>query len=167
MADEHALDDKKAAIRGVLADLAAAAEAAGLAWVARDIRDTRLPKLDDERFSVVVLGEFNHGKSTFINALLGTRRAADGHHADDGAAGARHARRARRRDAVSEDGERTPIDAAALADWLTVEGLAKAAGQGDGKPDGKGKATGKAAKKRRWRSTTSRSRTRRRCSRTG
>ena len=41
-------------------------------WVARDVRDTRLPKLDDERFSVVVLGEFNHGKSTFINALLGT-----------------------------------------------------------------------------------------------
>ena len=36
------------------------------------MRDTRLPKLDDERFSVVVLGEFNHGKSTFINALLGT-----------------------------------------------------------------------------------------------
>ena len=49
--------------------------------------------------------------------------------------------------AVSENGDRTPIDAAALADHLTVEGLAKAAGQGDGKPDGKGKATGKAAKK--------------------
>ena len=82
----------------MLTDLAAAAEAAGLPWVARDVRDTRLPKLDDERFSVVVLGEFNHGKSTFINALLGTPLAADGHHADDGAAGARHARRARRRD---------------------------------------------------------------------
>ena len=68
------LDEKKAAIRGVLADLAGAAEAAGLPWVARDVRDTRLPKLDDERFSVVVLGEFNHGKSTFINALLGARR---------------------------------------------------------------------------------------------
>ena len=65
------LDARKAAIRGVLADLAALAERAGLAYVARDIRDTRLPKLDDERFTVVVLGEFNHGKSTFINALLG------------------------------------------------------------------------------------------------
>ncbi len=55
----------------MLADLGALAERAGLAYVARDIRDTRLPKLDDERFTVVVLGEFNHGKSTFINALLG------------------------------------------------------------------------------------------------
>ena len=80
----------------MLTDLAAAAEAAGLPWVARDVRDTRLPKLDDERFSVVVLGEFNHGKSTFINALLGDAAAADGHHADDGAARPRHARRARR-----------------------------------------------------------------------
>jgi len=137
------LDDKKAAIRGVLTDLAAAAEAAGLPWVARDVRDTRLPKLDDERFSVVVLGEFNHGKSTFINALLGTPLLPTGitpttallAHVTHGArAGAT---------AVSEDGDRTPIDAAALADHLTVEGLAKAAGQGDGK----GKATGKAAKK--------------------
>ena len=65
------LDARKAAIRAVLADLGALAERAGLAYVARDIRDTRLPKLDDERFTVVVLGEFNHGKSTFINALLG------------------------------------------------------------------------------------------------
>src|SRR5436190_681226 len=66
------MDEKKAAIRAVLTDLAAAADAAGLPWMARDVRDTRLPKLDDERLSMVVLGEFNHGKSTFINALLGT-----------------------------------------------------------------------------------------------
>ena len=73
MADPIAsLDEKKTAIRAVLTDLAAAAETAGLPWIARDVRDTRLPKLDDERFSVVVLGEFNHGKSTFINALLGS-----------------------------------------------------------------------------------------------
>ena len=44
---------------------------AGLPFVERDMRETRLPKLDDERYSVVVLGEFNHGKSTFVNALLG------------------------------------------------------------------------------------------------
>jgi GTP-binding protein EngB required for normal cell division len=137
------LDDKKAAIRGVLTDLATAADTAGLPWVARDVRDTRLPKLDDERFSVVVLGEFNHGKSTFINALLGTPLLPTGitpttallahvtHGARTGAI------------AVSEDGDRTPIDAAALADHLTVEGLAKA----DGKTDGKGDAKGRAAKK--------------------
>ena len=39
--------------------------------LARDIRTTRIPKLEAERFHLVVLGEFNHGKSTFVNALLG------------------------------------------------------------------------------------------------
>jgi GTPase SAR1 family protein len=39
--------------------------------LARDIRVTRIPKLEGERFHIVVLGEFNHGKSTFVNALLG------------------------------------------------------------------------------------------------
>ena len=124
------LDDKKAAIRAVLADLAGAAEAAGLPWVARDVRDTRLPKLDDERFSVVVLGEFNHGKSTFINALLGTPLLPTGitpttallAHVTQGArAGAT---------AVTDNGERLPIDMAALADHVTVDGLAKGEGKG-------------------------------------
>src|SRR4029077_3996851 len=123
------LDDKKAAIRGVLSDLAAAAETAALPWVARDVRDVRLPKLDDERFSVVVLGEFNHGKSTFINALLGSPLLPTGitpttallAHVTHGArAGA---------PAGTENGDRTPIDAAALADHQTVDGLAKAAGK--------------------------------------
>ncbi|HVJ91715.1 MAG TPA: dynamin family protein [Labilithrix sp.] len=30
-----------------------------------------LKKLDEDRFHLVVVGEFNHGKSTFVNALLG------------------------------------------------------------------------------------------------
>ena len=126
------LDEKKAAIQAVLTDLAAAAEGAGLPWVARDVRDTRLPKLENERFSVVVLGEFNHGKSTFINALLGSPLLPTGitpttallAHVTHGArAGAI---------AVDEAGERTPIDATALADHLTVDGLAKAAGKTNG-----------------------------------
>jgi small GTP-binding protein len=143
------LDEKKTAIRAVLTDLADAAETAGLPWVARDVRDTRLPKLEDERFSVVVLGEFNHGKSTFINALLGTPLLPTGitpttallAHVTHGAkAGAT---------AVTENGDRTPIDAAALADHVTVEGLAKAEGkQGkEGKTESKGKGASQAAKK--------------------
>jgi small GTP-binding protein len=143
------LDDKKAAIRAALVELAAAADAAGLPWVARDVRDTRLPKLDDERFSVVVLGEFNHGKSTFINALLGTPLLPTGitpttallAHVTHGArAGAT---------AVSENGERAPIDLAALADHVTVDGLAKVdkADKPD-KTDGKGKGGAKAAGKK-------------------
>ncbi|HEX2660877.1 MAG TPA: dynamin family protein, partial [Polyangia bacterium] len=67
----RSLDDRKAAIRAVLNRLAATADVAGLDSVARDIRQVRIPKLDEERFSLVVLGEFNHGKSTFVNALLG------------------------------------------------------------------------------------------------
>jgi small GTP-binding protein len=139
------LDEKKAAIRAVLTDLAGAAEAAGLPWVARDVRDVRLPKLDDERLSVVILGEFNHGKSTFINALLGTPLLPTGitpttallahvtHGTKPGAT------------AVTENGERLAIDVAALADHVTVDGLAKA--QPEDKPSkGKG-GNGKSANK--------------------
>src|SRR5262249_55411599 len=65
------LDERNAASRAAVRDLGAAGGAAGLRAVARDVRETRLPKLDDERFVVVVLGEFNHGKSPFTNARLG------------------------------------------------------------------------------------------------
>jgi small GTP-binding protein len=118
------LDDRKAAIRAVLARLAEAADVAGLDSVARDIRTVRIPKLDEERFSLVVLGEFNHGKSTFVNALLGkpllptgitptTAVLAHISHGPDSKA-----------DLVLDSGERRPIDPARLNDWATVEGLA-------------------------------------------
>jgi small GTP-binding protein len=127
------LDERKAAIRGVLADLATAAEAAGLPSVARDVRESRLPKLDDERFTIVVLGEFNHGKSTFINALLGapvlptgiTPTTAVLAHISQGPKVAATL--------VTESGERKAVDVKKLADWLTVDGLAQkptATGQG-------------------------------------
>ena len=61
---------RKAAIREVLTRLADLAAATGLESTAHDIRQVRIPKLDQGRFSLVVLGEFNHGKSTLINALL-------------------------------------------------------------------------------------------------
>src|ERR1051325_7133501 len=51
--------------------LAEVADAVGMVTLARDIRTTRIPKLEAERFHLVVLGEVNHGKSTFVNALLG------------------------------------------------------------------------------------------------
>jgi small GTP-binding protein len=140
------LDEKKTAIRGVLTDLAAAAEAAGLPWVARDVRDTRLPKLDDERLSVVVLGEFNHGKSTFINALLGSPLLPTGITPTTALlAHVTHGTRAGAT-AVTEDGERLAIDVAALADHVTVDGLAKGNGGGSGSAKEAGKADGKGAK---------------------
>src|SRR4029077_16136347 len=55
-----------------LQQLAELADSVGMITLARDIRTTRIPKLESERFHLVVLGEFNHGKSTFVNALLGS-----------------------------------------------------------------------------------------------
>jgi len=115
---------RKEAIRGVLSDLRALAERAGLPFVARDIREVRIPKLDEERFVVVVLGEFNHGKSTFINALLGAPLLPAG--ITPTTAVLSHVSHGPRRTAtlIGEDGTRRMIDAAALAEWLTVDGEA-------------------------------------------
>jgi GTPase SAR1 family protein len=116
---------RKAAIRTVLLRLAEVAEAAGMRSTARDIRDERLPKLEDERFSLVVLGEFNHGKSTFINALLGQSILPVGITPTTAAlAHLRHGDPARA-EVVRESGARAPLAIAALADWLTVDGQAR------------------------------------------
>ena len=68
------LEHHKEAKREIISrfrQLAEVAEQVGMVTLARDIRTTRIPKLESERFHLVVLGEFNHGKSTFVNALLG------------------------------------------------------------------------------------------------
>jgi small GTP-binding protein len=67
------LDHHKQAKREIVArfqQLAQVADSVGMITLARDIRATRIPKLEAERFHLVILGEFNHGKSTFVNALL-------------------------------------------------------------------------------------------------
>ncbi|MFN0250854.1 MAG: dynamin family protein [Kofleriaceae bacterium] len=69
------LEHHKSAKREIVnrfTQLADVAESVGMVTLARDIRTTRIPKLEAERFHLVVLGEFNHGKSTFVNALLGS-----------------------------------------------------------------------------------------------
>src|SRR5258705_12160186 len=68
------LEHHKQAKREIVArfqQLAQLADAVGMITLSRDIRTTRIPKMESERFHLVVLGEFNHGKSTFVNALLG------------------------------------------------------------------------------------------------
>src|SRR6476646_6903674 len=67
---EHHKEAKREIIQR-FEQLANVAEAVGMNTLSRDIRTTRIPKLEAERFHLVVLGEFNHGKSTFVNALLG------------------------------------------------------------------------------------------------
>ncbi|MEM1415357.1 MAG: dynamin family protein [Myxococcota bacterium] len=54
-----------------LRDVASLADEIGAKTLARGLRDDRIPRLEEERFHLVVLGEFNHGKTTFVNALLG------------------------------------------------------------------------------------------------
>ncbi len=60
----------------VVSTLRALAEVAG-ALGTRTLRDRvseqLVRKLEDDRFHLVVVGEFNHGKTTFVNALLGQR----------------------------------------------------------------------------------------------
>jgi small GTP-binding protein len=117
-------DERKAALRDLFVRLARLARAAGLASAADDIEHVRIPKLDEGRFSLVVLGEFNHGKSTLINALLGETLLPAGItpttavlteicHGDTASA-----------EAVMEDGQRVPVAPTQLASWLTVEGAA-------------------------------------------
>ncbi len=74
------LDHHKSAKREIIArfqQLAEVADGVGMVTLARDIRTTRIPKLEAERFHLVVLGEFNHGKSTFVNAMLGDDHGLD------------------------------------------------------------------------------------------
>jgi len=58
------------ALAAGLGELAACAETLGLDAVLRDLRAAQRRLLED-RFNVVVLGEFKRGKSTLVNALLG------------------------------------------------------------------------------------------------
>ena len=102
-----------------LADLAGTA---GMKTLRADLVETRIPKLEDERFHLVILGEFNHGKSTFVNALLGAEVLPTGITPTTATinhvvwAETPYAR------AVLEDGKEVSVPAQALADWVTVEG---------------------------------------------
>lgn len=58
-------------VEDLLGELAEIAHQSGINTLEREVREERLPALQAGRISVVVLGEFNHGKSTVINALLG------------------------------------------------------------------------------------------------
>ncbi|MFW5967810.1 MAG: dynamin family protein, partial [Persicimonas sp.] len=62
---------KKDHVEDMLVELAEIAEESGLNSLAAEVREDRIPTLREGRMSVVVLGEFNHGKSTVVNSLLG------------------------------------------------------------------------------------------------
>lgn len=58
-------------VQSHLESIAAIAETVGMSSVHSELVDERIPALKARQMSMVVLGEFNHGKSTVINALLG------------------------------------------------------------------------------------------------
>ncbi len=62
---------KRGKVLDMLREVAILSEDTGAATLAKKLRDDRIPRLEEEKFHLVVLGEFNHGKTTFVNALLG------------------------------------------------------------------------------------------------
>lgn len=58
-------------VEDLLNELAEISAQSGLNLLTREVREERIPAFRQGRMSVVVLGEFNHGKSTVVNALLG------------------------------------------------------------------------------------------------
>jgi len=68
---ERTLHDTKQELITALTALADLAQKSGVASLRDRLLTDRLPRLQEERAVLVVLGEFNHGKTTFVNALLG------------------------------------------------------------------------------------------------
>jgi ribosome biogenesis GTPase A len=62
---------KKRDVTAAIAELATVATRIGARSLAGRIDADLVQKLQADRFHLVVVGEFNHGKTTFVNALLG------------------------------------------------------------------------------------------------
>ncbi len=65
------VNEIKNEVAAALRELAGLAGESGAASLNERVLVDRLPRLEEERAVLVVLGEFNHGKTTFVNALLG------------------------------------------------------------------------------------------------
>jgi GTP-binding protein EngB required for normal cell division len=114
--------DTKRAIVERLEQIAGVAEAVGMETLARQIRQIRIPKIQNERFYLVVLGEFNHGKSTFVNALLGASVLPTGITPTTAAINHVVWSEQPRAEAQLDDGKRMELPPGALNDWVTVAG---------------------------------------------
>ncbi len=114
--------DIKRGLLDALRDTAELATSVGMTTLAGELTGTRIPKLDEERFALVVLGEFNHGKSTFVNALCGQAILPAG--ITPTTATINHLVYADKPTATAHlsDGKTKKVDPKALADWVTIEG---------------------------------------------
>src|SRR5579871_316284 len=62
---------KRDDVLATLRDIMSLAERVGAKSLGAHVGSALVDKLSADRFHLVVVGEFNHGKSTFVNALLG------------------------------------------------------------------------------------------------
>ncbi len=71
-------NERKARVTAGLAELGSVATSLGARSLRERIDRDLVHKLEQDRFHLVVVGEFNHGKSSFVNALLGESALAVG-----------------------------------------------------------------------------------------
>src|SRR5262245_45447367 len=69
----EAFNSRRKQVLESLAGLKGHAEKVGASTLAGRIGRELCDKLEEDRFHLVVVGEFNHGKTTFVNALLGRK----------------------------------------------------------------------------------------------
>jgi small GTP-binding protein len=70
--------EKKDEVGRAIGELAGIARDLGAKSLGDRVERDLVTKLSEDRFHLVVVGEFNHGKSTFVNALLGQTVLATG-----------------------------------------------------------------------------------------
>jgi len=68
---ESVLPIRREYVEDLLEELGEIADSRGFDSLRDEVYEDRIPALREGQMSVVVLGEFNHGKSTVVNALLG------------------------------------------------------------------------------------------------
>lgn len=113
---------KKGEVVGLLHELGEVAGGIGASSLRARVTGEVVPKLEAERFHLVVVGEFNHGKTTLVNALLGkdilptgvTPTTAVIHHIE-------HADQPTAR-LVRSDMTSEPLAIDALRDWVARDG---------------------------------------------
>lgn len=112
-------------VLGALRELGGLAEDAGAESLAVSLLDDRIPRLEAERLHLVVLGEFNHGKTTFVNALLGGPVLPTGVTPTTAVVHEIHHGEAQEVAAVHGDGARSPIATDALEAWIVGGGATR------------------------------------------
>src|SRR3954447_18394989 len=102
--------ERKVEVTASLQELGEIASGLGAKSLKERLDRDLVNKLDEDRFHLVVVGEFNHGKSTFVNALLGENILATG--VTPTTAAIHHLRYAERPEAVAvyASGRRETID---------------------------------------------------------